>query len=187
MKTCIAILFAIILTTTAAVGQVTILWNESVNGELSQDYGSPTQLGSLQLGTNFVIGMTEVERTGNNWFGHDDIFTFDVPSNFEVTALYIQIDKPNVWTFIGDPTFSSGLAFSWGPSTGDLLSQLGLSFIGADTYGMSLENHDHSSPISIANYQLDFVLEPIPEPGTLGLLLLGAGVFTLRPLRKSRL
>ena len=36
MKTCMTILFAFILTTTATFGQTTILWNESVNGELRQ-------------------------------------------------------------------------------------------------------------------------------------------------------
>ena len=186
MKTTIAILFSVILTTTAAFGQVTILWNESVNGELSQDYSTATTLGTLQLGTNSIIGATEVERTGNNWFEQGDYFTFEVPSNSEITALYIGIDTPNVWTWIGDPTFYSHLAFSGGPSTGDLLPQWGLVSIDFGIYGMYLVNHDHSSSLSIANYQLDFVVELVPEPGTLGLLLLGAGVFTLRHCCKPR-
>jgi len=123
---------------------------------------------------------------GNNWGSYPEVITFEIPINYEVTELYIQIDKPNVWVFLGDPTFLSSFAFSFGPTSGDLLAQWGLDSLSADAYGMYLENHDHSSSESIAHYQLDFVLEPIPEPGTLVLLLLGAGIFTLRHCRKSR-
>jgi len=183
MKTTVTLLFSAILTTTAAFGQVTILWNESVNGDLSGN--SSTFL--LQPGTNSIIGATEVLSIGNdNWIGYADAFTFSIPSDSEIVAIYIQIDKPNVWAVIEDATFSNGLAFDLNPSSGELLSQWGIGSISEDTYGMYLENFDHSTPFSIANYQLDFVVEPVPEPGTLGLLLLGAGVFTLRHCRKYR-
>jgi hypothetical protein len=186
MKTCIKILIAIILTTTAAFGQTTILWNESVNGELSGNSPPFTSLGALQLGTNIIIGVTEIHTIGNdNWISYPDFFTFEVPSNYEVTTLYIQLDQPHVWAWIGDSTFSSELAFNLNSSSGDMLSQWGLDSIDSGVYGMYLENQDPAFPSSIANYQLDFVVEPVPEPGTLGLLLLGASVFTLRPCRKS--
>jgi hypothetical protein len=187
MKTCMTILFAFIFSATAASGQTTILWNESVNGELSQDFNSPTPFGALQLGTNSIIGATEIVPYGNNWGAYPEFFTFEVPSNSEVTALYIQIDKPDVWAWIGDPTFSNELAFDVNPSIGELLSQWGLDSISPGLYGMYLLNADEQSYTTIANYQLDFVLEPIPEPGILGLLLLSAGVFTLRHCRKFRL
>ena len=181
MKTCVNILIAIILTTTAAIGQVTILWNESVNGEIS---GNSFTF-SPQIGTNSIIGATECVPIGNNWIVYGDYFGFEVPSNYEVTALYVQIDKPEVWTWIGDPGFSSTLAYNLNTSTGELLSQWGISSLDSGIYGMYVANQDAQSYTSIANYQLDFVVEPVPEPGTLGLLLLGAGVFTLRHCRKS--
>ena len=181
------VLFAIFITTTAAFGQVTILWNESVNGEISGNSPPFTSLGTLQIGTNSIIGATEIQSIGNdNWISYPDFFTFEVPSDLEVTALYIQINKPSVWAWIGDATFSSGLAFSGGPSNGDLLSQWGLDSISSGVYGMYMDNTDLSSLFSVANYQLDFVVETVPEPGILGLLLLGAGVFILRRCRKPR-
>ena len=186
MKKSAAILFSVILTTTAAFGQTTILWNESVNGELSQDYNSPTPLGTLQLGTNIIIGATECVPIGYNWLSYQDCFTFEVPSNSDNTAIYIQTDKPDIWAWIGDSTFSNELAFDTNPSTGELLSQMGLSSIIPGIYGMDLLNDDEQPYTSVANYQLDFVVEPVPEPGTLGLLLLGAGVFSLRSRRQSR-
>ena len=187
MKTCVRILIAITLTTTAAFSQTTILWNESVNGELSQDYSTATSLGILNIGTNVIIGETENEPVSGGWLSYSDYFTFIVPNGYDVTGLYIQIDKPNVWAWIGDAGFSSTLAFSGGPSTGDLLSQMGLDNISSGTFGMYLSNSDAEPYTSIAHYELDFVVEAVPEPGTFGLLLLGAGVFTLRHCRKSNL
>ena len=185
MKMYLAFISSLVYFSAAAFGQTTILWNESVNGHLS---GNSSTF-SFQLGTNIIIGATEVEQTGNNWFVHPDYFTFEVPNDSEVTAIYILIDKPLVWTWIGDPTFSSELAYTLNTSPGELLSQSqwGLSSISADTYGMYLSNHDHSSPLSIANYELDFVVEPLPEPSPVGLLLLGTCVFILRSCRQSRL
>jgi hypothetical protein len=104
-------------------------------------------------------------------------------SDLIVTALYIQVDLPDIWAWIGDSTLSNELAFDLNPSTGELLSQLGIVSIGPGSYGMYLQNADAQSYTTVANYQLDFVVEPTPEPGTLGLLLLGAGVFTLRHRR----
>jgi len=185
MKICVTILLSVILTATTNFGQTTILWNESVSGDLSQYYSIPTSLGNLQLVTNIIIGATEIEPTGNSWFVHPEIFTIEVPNNSVVTALYIQIDSPNVWAWIGDPTFSSGLGFTDNASTGELLSQWAIDSIDSGVYGMYLANMNALPYTSIANYQLDFVVETVPEPGMLGMLLLGAGIFTLRHCRKS--
>ena len=46
----------------AALGQGVILWDESVNGELSQDFAHPTSLTPVLAGTNSVIGATGVAR-----------------------------------------------------------------------------------------------------------------------------
>jgi len=181
------VLFAIFLTTTAAFGQVTILWNESVNGEISQDGSPPTSLGALQLGTNSIFGATECVPYGNIWGAYPDIFTFEVPSDFIVTATYIQVDLPYIWAWIGDSTFSNEIAFDLNPSTGQLLSQWGISSISPGLYGMYLQSADAQPYTTTAHYELDFVAEYAPEPGTIGLLLLGAGVFTLRHCRKSHL
>src|SRR4051794_27577688 len=78
------ILLALLLNLNAH-GQGTLLWNESVNGPFSQSSSTPTILGQLALGTNTIIGVTEVEPTGPSWSIHPDFFTFQVPSNSSIT------------------------------------------------------------------------------------------------------
>ena len=176
MKTISRIFFLATLLPVTASGQGTILWDEGVSGPLSQFSSSPTPLPPLQLGTNTVIGMTEVEPTGPSWSVYTDFFTFAVPNNSVVGTVYLQINKPNVWTWIGEPTFFDQLAFSFSPSTGNLSSQWGLSSIVAGTYGMYFENHDFEAFTSIANYRLDFFVQSIPEPSSLWLLVGGLGL-----------
>jgi hypothetical protein len=123
MRNCAVILLLLEAFAPTAFGQGTVLWDESVNGELSMSYTSATALPPMQLGTNSIIGMTEVVPTGPNWLVHPDYFSITVPSNLSVAGVYLSINKPNVWTWIGDPTFVNQLAFAQGPTPGDLLSQ----------------------------------------------------------------
>jgi hypothetical protein len=113
-----------------AIGQGTVLWNESVNGELSRDFSNPTTLASLQVGTNSVIGMTENVPTGGNWSSYPDYFTITIPGGVSVSGVYLSINKPNVWTWIGDSTYANQLGWAKNPSSGDLLPQWGLTSIG---------------------------------------------------------
>jgi hypothetical protein len=177
-------LLALLLTANAH-GQGTILWNESVNGPFSGDFAHPTSLSPLQAGTNSIIGMSEVVPVGNNWFGSPDFFTFAIPSDLVVSEVHLQIDKPNVWTWIGEPSYVNQLAFAGSPSTGDLLAQWGISAIGPGAYGMYLANLDQQAVTSIASYRLDFFVQNIPEPSTLSLLLVGAGFVGFCSWRKS--
>ena len=54
--------------------------------------------------------------------------------------------------------------------------------------GMTLyvENHNAQSLPTVADYRLDFFLEPIPEPNAFSLLLVGAGFVGLRCWRNKR-
>src|SRR5262245_43977153 len=103
MRYNLLIVAATVLFTGAAHGQGTfILWDESVNGELSDSGDRPTSLTPLRPGVNTLLGATEVERVGNNWLGHDEFFTIQIPTNLYISAITIQVDKPSVWTWIGD-------------------------------------------------------------------------------------
>jgi hypothetical protein len=186
MRNHTVILFLLKACAFVAFGQGTILWDESVNGELSMSYTSATALPPLQLGTNSIIGKTEIEPTGPNWLVHPDYFSITVPSNLSVTGVYLSINKPNVWTWIGDPTFVNQLAFAQSPTPGDLLSQWGLSSVGPGAYGVYLDNHDAQSITSIASYRLDFVTQSIPEPGPLGLWLTGATCAAVYGWRRAK-
>ena len=187
MKTYMVVLCALAIEACDVYGQTTVLWNESVNGEMSQNFDYPTQLGNLQIGNNIIIGATECVPYGNNWGEYPDIFIFNVPDGYYIDEVYVQVDLPNIWAWIGDSTLDNRLAFSLNPSSGELFPQWGITSLGADTYGMYMQNDDGQAYTTVGNYELDFVVEPAPEPGTFGLLLLGAGVFILRSCRKSRL
>lgn len=172
MKTYLTICLLLLVTT--AQGQGTfVLWDESVNGPLAADYTSATSLSPVQLGINSIVAITENEPTGNSHAVHADYFTFVVPDGLSVSSLQLQVDKPHIWMWIGDSDFANQLAFSDNPSTGELLSQWGLSSIGGGTYGMYVANLDAQSSTSIAKYRLDFSVTAVPEPSTVALLLLG--------------
>lgn len=184
MKRIICFLATLGLMAGRVLGQGTLLWSEAVNGPLSQDFSSPTALAALQLGTNSIVGQTEVVPVGPNWEGHPDIFTIQVPAELRVTAVYLNVDKPNVWAWIGDPSFITQFAFKMNPANGELLAQWSLSSISLGGYGMYLDNHDQQAFTSIANYRLDFFVQSIPEPGVLGLGVLGG--LALTGVRRAR-
>jgi hypothetical protein len=186
VKKTVGLVFLLIRYAPSALGQGTVLWDESANGELGMDAGSATVLASIQIGTNSIIGATEVVPTGPNWAVHQDLFSITVPSNLSLSGVFLSINKPNVWTWIGDPTFANQLAFVQNPSSGNLMSQWGLGSIGPGVYGMYLANEDLQSVTSIASYRLDFIAQSIPEPGILGLLLIGAAFAGFYGLRRVK-
>src|SRR5215471_4744003 len=107
MRKLIHALLATIALAARSSGQGVILWDESLNGELSQNFTQPTSLTPVRPGTNSIIGATEIVPDGNNWRGYGDYFLITVPTNLVISALYLSIDKPNVWAWVGDSSFST--------------------------------------------------------------------------------
>ncbi len=184
MKKTFIILMGITLCAATVFGQGTVLWNESVNGPLSDSGSHPTLMGSLAIGTNTVLGATGIEPTGNSWLLHEDVFTFVVPNNTSLSAVYISVDKPKVGAWIGDPGFTVRLGYSGNSANGDLLAQWGIALIDPGAYGMNLGNYDLQPFTSFANYRLDFVV--IPEPTSTCLLLLTIPFFGICRWREPR-
>ena len=135
MKQLVALMVGLVLAS-SAYGQGAILWDEAVNGPLSEDYHNPTYLSALQLGTNSLSGSSELQVPPPYLIVHENVFTISVPAGLEITALFLQVDRSNVWAWVGDTGFSSDLGYTRNAFTGDLLGQWAIGSLSAGAYGM---------------------------------------------------
>jgi hypothetical protein len=175
VKRAIQVLALALLLTANARGQGTILWDESVNGPLSNDGGNPTSLQPLAFGTNSVIGSVQLTPVGAGWGRDDDVFTFTVPTGMQVSLLAANVDRSTA-AWIGTPSFLTEYGFAITSSNGDLLPLWGLSSLSLGTYGMYLSDNDFQSFPTTVNYRLDFFVQAVPEPRALSLALAGLGL-----------
>ena len=74
MKQLTALMVGLVLAS-SAYGQGTILWDEAVNGPLSNDFAHPTSLSTMQMGSNSVRGATEYFDFGGNGAVAPDYFS----------------------------------------------------------------------------------------------------------------
>jgi hypothetical protein len=125
LRSWIITLFVLALLAGSASGQGTTIWDESVNGPLSNDYTQPTAFGTFPMGTDSVIGSTQFVQTGNNGAVYGDYFTFVISQSSEITGINLTVDNP-VLVWIGNPAFTVQLADVYNPTDGGLLSQMSL-------------------------------------------------------------
>lgn len=171
-------------------------WDEAVSGDLSNAGLTPTSV-SMSAGSNFVVG-----TTGRNAQGvvDRDYFSFTVAAGFQLDALIVLPGS----TFLG-PESISFIAFQAGPQLTvsptsnspegllgywlygpndlglDILQQMGSSpgavgFFGslpAGTYSVWIQE----TGTGVANYNFDFQVSQVPEPGTA--LFMAAGLAAL--------
>ena len=165
------------------LGQGNILWNEAVNGPLSNSYQIPTPLPSMVSGSNIVLGTTESVPVGGNWLAYDDFILLTIPDDTYVSRFHVSFDHP-IAIWLGNATFDEQFGYSVNHTASELLSEWGLSPLAAGQYGVYVKNYDFHPDTSFAYYTLHFVLEPVPEPSTYALLLLGVvSVACVRRLR----
>lgn len=150
-------------------GASQILWDESVNGDLSDYYYSPSILPSLVQGSNYIIGSVVILPTPYGADSYPDNFNLTVPAGFQIKQIILSSDTPNaLWIWIGNTAQTQALGF-WGgtfnssaPENGDLLSQISLPPIQSGDYGMYVANMG-AAP-STNQFQINFWLVPTPCP-----------------------
>jgi hypothetical protein len=184
MKNIMNGLLALALSVGAVCGQGTTIWDESVNGPLSNDYTQPTVLGTFPVGTDAIEGATQYVPTGNSGVDYEDFFTFVIPDSAQIESLSLSADD-SVAVWIGTDNFSDQLSYKTNPSNGDLLAQLGTGPLGAGVYDMYVMDYDFNSGGSTANYNLGFGVQSIPEPCVFSLLVTGAVCFIGSRSRKN--
>ncbi|HWB19678.1 MAG TPA: hypothetical protein VG711_05205 [Phycisphaerales bacterium] len=163
------------------------LWNESVNGDLSDDRFNPTAL-SLQLGVNSLFATTGSGAADREYF------SVTVPTGMQLSELnlvsYVGSDNTG---FIG---VQQGSVFTEPPTNTQVFNLLGWSHIGPSSGNVGQNILDdigwgggaigYEGPLpagtytywvqqlgSPMTYQLDYVVTNVPAPSAGALMMLG--------------
>ena len=174
MRMTIIQIWLLFLSALTLLGQGIVLWDESVNGPISNTSGMPTGLSFLQLGTNDLYATVERTPYAGGWIVTNDFFVITVPAGLEVNKIDLSSDGP-VWAWIGSDDYSQEYGSADSASAGNLLLQWGISSLTTGTYGIYISNDEPQPMPSSINYRLSFIVQTVPEPSALSLLLAGAG------------
>lgn len=191
-----------VLSSFSAPAQALILWDESINGDLSDNGLNPTDLGQLQGGNNTLTATFSLGQT----IPDTDYFTFEVPQQLSLEQIILKSFTPedegaffavqtgNVFDFIFTGPDATGLLgfldFGQEELNTDILDDMGRANLspiapGATGFTPPLPTGQYSfwlrqggeRPVTVT---LDFVTS-VPEPSTvIGLeVILGLGCAAL--------
>lgn len=189
-------LISVLTIAAAASAGPGFVYDEAVDGDLSDDWLSPTALPAFAQGLS-VITMTVVDS--NETFGDRDYFTITIPAGFQLNSLdllLLDADGGDDIAFIGaqagdqvtvDPLFPNPA-----PLLGFILTQQ--SDVGTDIQELLVG--EANTPLGPGQYSfwvqqtgqdlttlsLGFNVGIIPSPGTIGL----AGLAAIGALRRRR-
>ncbi len=171
-------------------------WDEAVSGDLSNVGLTPNGV-SMGAGSNFVVGTTGRSAQG---VVDRDYFTFTIASGFQLDALLVLPGS----TFLGPESisfiaFQAGPQFTVSPTSNSPEGLLGYWLYGPNDLGLDILQQMGSSPgavgffgalpagtysvwiqetgTGVANYNFDFQVSQVPEPGTA--LFMAAGLAAL--------
>lgn len=171
-------------------------WDEAVSGDLSNVGLTPNGV-SMGAGSNFVVGTTGRSTQG---VVDRDYFTFTIASGFQLDALIVLPGS----TFLGPESisfiaFQAGPQFTVSPTSNSPEGLLGYWLYGPNDLGLDILQQMGSSPgavgffgslpagtysvwiqetgTGVANYNFDFQISQVPEPGTA--LFMAAGLAAL--------
>ena len=164
-----------------------VVWDEAIDGSLSTDRQTPTDFGSLSVGSNDAIGTTVS--------GISKFFTFNIGANEELSALIVEDwDSADDLGFLGIVTGDTFTVDPANPNVTDLLGYVHYGELdvnqdilpsmgqgpGSQGFTPPLGPGDYSFWVrqggaDAATWDLNFVVTPIPAPAGLAVLAL-AGV-----------
>jgi hypothetical protein len=192
---------AALLSLAAASPALAAGWNETVNGDLSNDGLAPTAV-TLAVGTSTVQGSTGRAVTGGPV--DRDYFSIVVPAGFVLDAMILQdgISVVGGGSFLGlmagplftvPPTTSTAAGLlGWtvyndGNIGSDMLSAMSIAALGSSGFDTPLPAGAYSfwvqeTGVGVASYSFGFSVSAVPElPPALGLL---SGLVLLAALRR---
>jgi hypothetical protein len=165
-----------------------ILWNEQLNGDFSNDRLHPTPL-NLPPGSSELFG--RIEDGGGGLHIDLDYFSITIPADHQLTSMILETYlSPDTAAFMGiqpgpifpnDPeTVSPDDLMGWthfGPSMlgQDLLTVMSNTTgrftppLAAGTYTLWVQQID-----DFTEYALGFTVDPVPVPGSAGVLVVAA-------------
>jgi len=173
-----------------------LMWDEAIDGDLSDDYLNPTQIFTKGV-NNHVIFTT---ATGDD----REYFTFTIDAGYQLSALILDgfaTDPDTNLAFLG---VAEGSVFPTGPDAPDVTTLLGYGLIGLSDVGNDILQliglgggaQGFSGPLgpgtytwwaqetapSVDDWDLNFVVTEIPAPGAFALL----GIAGLAGSRRRR-
>ena len=189
-----ALLALLISTGTATAANI---WNEPIDGELSDDYLNPTALTLTIGGASDDVFF----QTPESLITDRDYFTITVASGYELSALVLAQFDTSPSTNLGFIAIASGANFPTSGASPNPALLLGYALVGAahvgtdilDDLGAAAGTIGFSGSLGSGTYSfwaqdntasdedwtISFVTSPIPEPSTgllMGLGLAGFGI-----------
>ena len=193
MKNFIQALGALFVSTTlffASPSHAIVIWDESLDGDFSNNVVAPTDLLTLNLGSNLIVG--SIGRSSSS--DSKDVAMFTVPTGYVLSQVIFESYQHGVYydyvpfslhsgASTSDPMIEFILLTDWGAGT-DLLqfdSRPGPQPAGIYTFKFgSIEQDTVVDERSL--YSVNFNISPIPEPCTM--LLVGSGILGVAGLRR---
>ena len=179
-----AVMFAVLLVfsmSLTATVWAAVVYDESVNGDLSNDENAPTTL-SFSVGSNQLLGSVGVND-------RDDYFNFIIAPGQTVDSIILdsyvssgqtqtQSSSIDAWAFF-IPFQFPGFSGTFGIN--DIGNEIGLGVLPPGSYSFLLNEGGFAA---VADYTFSFNVSssPVPSPSTM--LLMGTGLLGLIGYRK---
>lgn len=144
-----------------------VVWDESVDGDLNDDWGDPSLL-IAHAGSNVIIG--SVGKGESDWLDH---FRFDVSGSLSLAKIVLNDYTGDGTTFVLQP-----IEKVCNCGSNDVYSRIYESTVGMDSgsrflpkYRNDLSQYYSLIEMNYSTYAIDFIFEStaVLEPSTLGL------------------